>query len=813
MGAAFKFKDVLKMEDTSSAFIPYTSHVTRNIVKLESGDYIVTVRMQGAAHESADATDINAWHNQLNNFMRNIASPDVALWSHVVRREFSEYPGGEQPPGFARDLDDKYHAHMRGIRMLVNEMYLTLVYRPQPVKAQKLFSIFGKGDEESQREKQLEELERVEDLASAALAALERYEPELLGCYEHNGAHFSEVLEFLAFLINGEWHRMPLPRAEIRDMLATSRPFFGKGGLLSLKGPASTRYGALLTIQEYPALTCPGILNGLLCMPFEMVISQSFTFLSKAVAVGRMKRQQSRMVNAGDLAKEQIDAIDGALNDLISNRFVMGAHSLSILIPGDTHKQLNDNIGMAGAVMSEAGMKWAREDSGMAGAYWAQLPGNFGYRIRIGDITSLNFAGFSSLHNYPIGRLRGNQWGDAVTMFATTSGAPYYFNFHKGEDNAAARRSASLDPDHRDLANTIVIGKSGTGKTVLEMHLLAQAQKYATHPDGKNLTCALFDKDLGASVAVRALGGRYYSLKNGVPSGFNPFQRDPTPNNMTFLERLLKYLVKHESLPITPRQEREISEAIRGVMGAPKVKRRLSSVLEFFDPTDETGLHIRLQKWCRGGPLGWLFDNAEDTLDLSNTTMIGFDVTEFLENDMTRTPTMMYLFHRIESLIDGRRIPIFIDEVQRLLKDAEFRDLAENKIVTIRKQDGFLVMFCQAPKQILDNPIAYAIVSQTATKIFLPNPEADRTDYVEGFKLTEREYEIVRGLGEKSRQFLIKQGHNSVVAELNLRGFDDELAVLSGNTRTAALADRLVSELGDDPAIWLPEFHRQRKGV
>jgi type IV secretion system protein VirB4 len=193
--------------------------------------------------------------------------------------------------------------------------------------------------------------------------------------------------------------------------------------------------------------------------------------------------------------------------------------------------------------------------------------------------------------------------------------------------------------------------------------------------------------------------------------------------------------------------------------------------------------------------------------------MVGFDVTEFLDNDETRTPTIMYLFHRIETLIDGRRIPIFLDEFWKLLDDPAFEDLAQNKLVTIRKQDGFLVMFTQSPKQVLKSPIAYAIIGQTATKIFLPNPEADYDDYVNGFKLTEREFQIVKELGEKSRRFLIKQGQNSVVAELNLRGFDDELAVLSGNTATSLLAEKLVAELGEDPAVWLPEFHRIRKGA
>ena len=112
----------------------------------------------------------------------------------------------------------------------------------------------------------------------------------------------------------------------------------------------------------------------------------------------------------------------------------------------------------------------------MAAAYYSLMPGNFDYRIRAGDITSRNFCSFSSLHNYPIGRLEANQWGPAVTMFKTTSGAPFYFSFHKGEEGADAKRAAKLDPNHKELANTIVLGKSGTGKTVIECFLLAQAQ-------------------------------------------------------------------------------------------------------------------------------------------------------------------------------------------------------------------------------------------------------------------------------------------------------------------------------------------------
>lgn len=812
MGARFKFSDAVKKEVGTSDFIPYSSHVTKNAIKLDNGDYIQTIRLQGAAHESADAIHINAWHDQLNGLMRNIASPKLAVWSHIVRREVSEFPAGEFELGFCHDFNEKYRRYVAAEKMLTNELYLTLVYRPKGIKINSWFNdLFRKTTIELEQQ-QHEEIEQFSDIVSTAMASLVRYDPELLTCYEYKNHTYSEVLEFLAFLIDGEWKRFPLPRSEIRNVLATSRPFFGKSGLMSLKGPINTQYCGIIAIQEYPAITCPGILNDLLSMPFEFVLSQSFTFLSKPVAVNRMKQQQGRMINAGDVATSQVDGISTALDELISNRFVMGAHSLSLLVRANDHKTLNDCISDAGSVLAENGMKWSREDTGMAGAFWAQLPGNFRYRIRVGDITSRNFAGFSSFHNYPVGHIRHNQWGDAVTMFRTTSGAPYYFSFHKSEEGTENKRLAKLDPNHKDLANTVIIGKAGSGKTVLEMILLAQVQKFHQPSKGKLLTCVVFDKDLGASIGVRAMGGRYYPLKNGLPSGFNPFQMDPTPSNMSFLTKLIRQLVKHESFPITPRQEREINEAVIGVMQVDnKSKRRISSVLEFFNPTEENGLHTRLSRWCGHNEFGWLFDNDSDTMRLDECTMVGFDVTEFLENPITRTPTIMYLFHRIESLIDGRRIPIFMDEFPRLLDDPAFQDLAEKKLVTIRKQDGFLVLLCQDPRQVLKNPIAYAIVSQTASKFFLPNPSADHDDYVNGFKLTEREFEIVRSLPEKSRRFLLKQGDNSVVAELNLRGFEDELAVFSGNTATSLMVEKLVAELGNDPTVWLPEFHRIRK--
>jgi type IV secretion system protein VirB4 len=112
----------------------------------------------------------------------------------------------------------------------------------------------------------------------------------------------------------------------------------------------------------------------------------------------------------------------------------------------------------------------------------------------------------------------------------------------------------------------------------------------------------------------------------------------------------------------------------------------------------------------------------------------------------------------------------------------------------------------QSPSDVLGSPVARTLVEQTPTKIFFPNPEAG-PDYIEGFGLTEREYQLVReSILPGSRQFLVKQGGQSVVCALDLKGMTTELAVISGRARAVELVDRLVREVGPDPEEWLPLF-------
>ena len=54
--------------------------------------------------------------------------------------------------------------------------------------------------------------------------------------------------------------------------------------------------------------------------------------------------------------------------------------------------------------------------------------------------------------------------------------------------------------------------------------------------------------------------------------------------------------------------------------------------------------------------------------------------------------------------------------------------------------------------------------------------------------------------------FLIKQAHHSVVCQLDLKGFDGELAVISGRAQQVRRMQRIIASRGADPNDWLPHF-------
>lgn len=808
MSARPKFAEQLSRQRSMADHIPFSNHVSPTTLVTRDGDLMRIWKVTGISFETVDAEDIALRKEQTNTLLRAISSNNVAIWTHTVRRQTTDRLEGHFDNDFCREFDKKYYDSFEGYRMMANELYLTLIYRPAPGRLEKAARRATRRTQAELEHDLRAGIEHLDELALQVEANMRRYGLEALSTYvdESTGALCSTALQFLNYLLSGVWQKVRVPKAPLYEYLGNAWVFVG-AETIELRSPTRTRFAQGLDFKDYTAHTEPGLLNGLMYESFEFVMTQSFSFMAKHKGKTFLERQQRQLQNTEDGSATQIKEISDALDQLLQGQFAMGEYHFSLLIFGDSVEQVKKYRASAMAVIQDQGFIAALVNTATDAAFYAQLPGNWSYRPRVAGLTSLNMAGLASFHNFYSGKRNGNPWGDALTLFKTPSGQPLYFNFHfaKGDEDQY---------DKKVLGNTRIIGQSGAGKTVLMGALLAQSQKYkATSPNG--YTDVFFDKDRGAELLIRAMGGKYLAIMNGQPTGLNPFQIEATEENILFLERLVKVLVSgtpENPQTVSTADEERITHAVRTVMRMPKELRRLSlipqNITEGGSEADRSNSLVkRLKKWCVGGPQAWVLDNPVDMIDFSTHSTYGFDGTDFLDNADVRTPISMYLLHRMESVIDGRRFVYYMDEAWKWVDDEAFADFAGNKQLTIRKQNGLGVFATQMPSSLLKSKVASELVQQVATEIYLPNPKANFKEYTEGFLVTKAEFQIISSLVEESRMFLVKQGHLSVLGHLDLTGFDDELLIFSGSLDNSELLAEIIAELGtDDPAAWRPVF-------
>ncbi len=293
----------LRRERVAAEHIPYTAHVADAVVKTGAGDYLLAFRLGGASFESADDETLNSWHERLNVLWRNLASPNLAVWTHLVRRPLRAPPPAATGEGFAAVLAAKYRERLAGEAMMVNELYLALCYRPVAGRAVGLAARLLARTQAAPAAAELSDaLDNCAKLAQTVQAALARYEPEALGTYRCGPYWCSSLLEYLALLVNGERRRVPLPQGPLGEALVTTRLLFGSEAI-EYRLPARTRVAAMLGIKEYPTPSSVGMFNRLLSAPFALVLTQSFSFLSRAAGQALLQRQHVRFANAGDFAR------------------------------------------------------------------------------------------------------------------------------------------------------------------------------------------------------------------------------------------------------------------------------------------------------------------------------------------------------------------------------------------------------------------------------------------------------------------------------------------------------------------------------
>lgn len=778
---------------SAANWTPYSSHISPEIIKIKGGGYLMTFQLSGIGYIGVEQDIIDSRIRQMSKFVAQLKAPyryNLYMHSHCIKRNIKAgLPDDFVPTSFAQELDDDYlKKSIQRSPIIGTEYYLSVIYKPN-----RKLQFFGQTRKKivEHQEKAIETLGKVKNLVQGYFS---EYGARVLSCYTINGVEYSEVLTFLSMLVNLDATPVPLMRAQISEYLPMAHYRTGNGEFIEISMAGKTHWATVLSFSTYPNATYAGIIQKFLELPWRMIVSQTFQPIVKAEAKDWLEREYKRLSSSDSATNSELEDFENAREDVTADNTILGEYYFQVAIISDNHTDLQEKLSEAQAIFSECGFTSAPYEYAKLHAWFSALPGNVALQPRECKLTNQNACQILPYQVHSVGKQFGNPWGQAVCMLRTVSDEIFYFSFHDTEKNEDATGALAV-------GNTLIAGMTGAGKTVLLSFLLAQAQRFKNKPK-----TIIFDKDLGSSVFVNAMNGKYSRIQQGSPTGFNPFLLPNTPQNRSFLLELLITILESTGGKLSVSEKNELEEAISQTMVSDKEHRKISALRNLLTDGDNS-MRQRLTSWANG-EYAWVFNNADDYFSLDGN-IIGIDYTEFLDIPAIRTPILMYLFYRIELMLDGKPVIISLDEAWKPLSDPAFARFIENKERTIRKQNGVLILTTQSPADFFREEETKVLVEQTVTQILLPNPKAKREDYIGGLKLSEEEFQIIKDMNPKSRQFLVRQSGESTHCKLNLKGVR-AVDVLSGSLARALHAEKLQKQYGDE---WLEKYYETVKEV
>lgn len=576
----------------------------------------------------------------------------------------------------------------------------------------------------------------------------------------------------------------PSPRGfgdYLSDTLAADEVEFLPNGRIQFRSGDQVKYASVLGIRRLGDETTTDLANQLSSINAESTIFQTVEVETKTKALIKLKQNQKMMAAQSfspDVAT-QYDAAIGLVEGLSDEKAALVFFSETVFLYGDTEEELAEAEREARQIFTNHGITTAIEKGASQMSWFMQFP-TYEVKPRVYRLMSTNVAQLSTFDR-PASGLPRSEWGEGpIARFFTGQNSVYMHQFHSSTSVGA-------------LGHGVVIAPTGAGKTVLLEFLSLMASRLP------NLRQFFFDRYQGTYIYTTAMGGQYLSLnaekqEKSVTGGLNPFQCDPTEDNIEFLKQWLQALVGTNNADAIEQISNAIDIAFASL---DKEERSLAQIYEAaFTPGSEVA--EALYKWVDPNQYGEIFNAEQDSLDLAGNWLTTFDMTQSLEDEVLAGPIVMYIMHRIRQVMKANRAPglIVIDETEPLLRNEHFRKIFFIMLQEFRKLGGVVISVFQRPEALKAQGISELIRQQCGTYYLFPNPGAQETDYLE-FGLTDREVSFIVGNSKPTRRvergLLLKHPHtqDSVILDVNLKPLGRYLDVLSSTRSDVARANDL----------------------
>lgn len=749
--------------------------LTDNLVINKDGSLLAVYSLVGVDAEGLPTIDVDMYAKRAEQTFRDM-NEQVIVWSQVDRRRSNAYLENSRfGDPVSQFIDDEWRRYLEYLQQYENEHYIAVLYSPKK-GTDGLFDRVGHFVEEG--------CSWPKALVKAATSSLSKTD-----AFHFEGAQLDAFVDSFEKLLNdvtvglGDLRLKRLAGDELRSYLHDRCAPASEGQNVKASRIATyldtyltdnhltvhknvleftnvnRKFVAALSVKDWPEATYPGVIDSLLGVQGEITISQCFRFVEDSKAETfiqkvekhnislqksffsymkeSMSGEESTTLNTGRVQLAE-DAGD-ALRELTAERKRYGYYSLTILIYGDTEKEVNDVTQAVNSVLRGASVITIREGWHLQSTWASTLPGQWGLLLRWHFMNIANLADLCLFRSFKAGERTNKHLSDelkydvpSVTVMPTERDTPYFFNFHVG-----------------DVGHAFVVGPTGNGKSTFTNFLISQIRKY-----GKDSNVFIFDKDYSCLIPTELQGGKFMDFTGEHDSlvRMNPLKLLAEEEHWKWIKSWLEILLTYRNPNLSDDDDKNIWTAIVRTAQQPPSNWRLSTLASFL--TEE--LHNRLNIWLAGGQFGKYFDNAEDDFELSN--FVAMEMGAILEIPILGIAILDYAFKRILMSLDGRPTLIEIEECWFMLSFPHLAEKIKDWLKTFRKRNAWVVFATQSLNDLQSSPIFSTIIDSIHTRIYLPNhnARAHYKLYNEIFGLNDNQIERIREARRKMDYYIVQ---------------------------------------------------------
>jgi type IV secretion system protein VirB4 len=758
------------------------------LVVNKDGSMQKTFRFRGNDLDSATQGELLNVVAQVNNALKRLTEGWV-IYVDAIRKKNNYYPKSDFPDPLSFMIDEERRKLFKSGVHYESDYFFTIMWLPPEDNAEKISSfVLSKKKLEKgikkQREIYTNHVQTFKNETTRIFNLFTNVFPEA------KMLDSDETLTYLHSTVSTKNHKIVTPETPMYlDEMLCDCPLVAE-----FKPKLGNQHLRVISLRSFPGISKPGLMDALNRLNIEYRWTTRFMPINKATAVSEgnslskkwfAKRQSFfSMISAMATGRESVIVDANAVNnsnecqdfvELINGDYVnSGYFTMTITVMDEIEENVNKKILAIEKVINNLGFVSINEELNALEAWLGSIPCQPRFNVIRPLLTSITTAHLMPLSATWAGDEINKHLNAPPLMYTPTTGSTKFrFNLH-------------VD----DVGHTMIVGPTSSGKSVLLGIIAAQFRRY------KNAQVYFFDKDASCRILTYGVGGDFYDLGSEDNSlSFQPLANIDNMNELNWAESWILDILRAENVTITPEYKSLIREALISLASNPIEQRTITG---FKMLVQSEIIREAIKDYTQAGSFGEIFDAPCDTLKYGTWQV--FEMAKLMEMKAAVPPTLSYLFHKLDQRFqngEGNPTVLILDECWLFFDNPVFAERIREWLKVLRKANVSVIFATQSLQDIDKSPIAPTIMDNCHTKIFLPNPNARDSHFIEQYQkfgLNEKEISIIANATPK-REYYYKSKNGSRKFELDL-GKLTLAYVASNNQPDQKFAKSIVAEHG-----------------